>query len=331
MEVKTADINKTDSKFVNPAFEKQRSYRTSTPKNIMVFGEVLADVFPEKTILGGAPFNVARHLQAFHQHPVLLSRRGSDTLGDEILTQMQALNMDPLGMQVDQQFPTGKVLVNTVDKSHSFEILPNQAYDHIHSGVTHLVTLSTHPDLVYFGTLAQRNIESRLALDTFLSDAKCPRFLDINLRSPWFDTHIIRRSLQRADIVKLSDTELENITDLFNLLGNSPLENGRYLVKKFNLNYLFVTCGQNGAWLLNKKGEEVSIDGVDLGERLVNTVGAGDAFSAVCILGLLHGWSESLILNRATQFATAICLEQGATPAHLSFYDAFISDWGLSS
>ncbi len=326
------DISQPDDLYLKQTLKINSSSMTKQvvkKKNIMVFGEVLADIFPEKTILGGAPFNVARHLHAFQQHAILVSRAGNDQLGSELLVQMHELGMDEIGIQSDSNFPTGQVVVNMEGKSHSFDILPDQAYDHIHSGLTHFVTLSVHPDMVYFGTLAQRGIESRLALDTFLSDAKSPKFLDLNLRSPWFDKHIIRRSLLRADIVKLNDIELDKITSLFNLLGRNRLENGRYLVKKFELKYLFVTCGKDGAWLLNKEGEETNIEGLDLGERLVNTIGGGDAFSSVCILGLLSGWSESLILERANQFAAAICLEQGATPEHASFYDAFVSEWGL--
>lgn len=294
---------------------------------IAIFGEVLADVFPDRSVLGGAPYNVARHLLALGQHPVLFSRTGNDQLRQELFAEMSRMGMDDRGVQCDPSYPTGQVIVHLEKNDHRFEILPDQAYDHIHSGMVHLVAMATHPDMVYFGTLAQRSLTSRLALDKFLSDGKSPRFLDLNLRHPWYDKHVIQRSFLRADIVKLNANELEIVADLFKFPRARSVDHGRYLVEKYQLECLLVTCGADGAWCIGSDGDETNMAGNHLQNPLVDTVGAGDGFAAICILGLLKKWSLSVMLSRANAFAAALCGVRGAAPDCADFYRPFIEEW----
>lgn len=294
---------------------------------IALFGEVLADVFPNKTILGGAPYNVARHLRAFKQNPVLVSRTGNDALREQLLAELSNLGMDASSVQCDPVYPTGQVNVRMENGKHTFEILPNQAYDHIHAGLTHLAMLAIRPDLAYFGTLAQRVVESRLALDMFLSDAKSPRFLDLNLRYPWYDRHLIRRSLLRADIVKMNEEELNIICDMFRAPNANDSAKALFLMQKFGFKQLLVTCGEHGAWALTNEGNEARVTGQKIGGELVDTVGAGDGFSAIYILGVLRNWPIQQTLSRAGEFATALCKIRGAAPESQDFYLPFIRDW----
>lgn len=294
---------------------------------VALFGEVLADVFPDGHILGGAPFNVARHLQGFGLNPVMISRTGNDALREELLAEMNARGMDTSGIQCDPQYPTGQVTVHMDAGGHRFEILPYQAYDYIHAGVTHMLTMSIKPDLVYFGTLAQRNMESRLALDNFLNDARSPRFLDLNLRAPWYDKHTVRRSLLRADIVKMNEDELGALAVLLRLPGKSLPELAMAMLKRFNLKLVVITRGEQGAWQLNASGELQETGPQAMAQPLQDTVGAGDAFAAVYIVGHLQGWEASLTLTRANQFASALCAIRGAAPHDLAFYQPFVQEW----
>jgi fructokinase len=297
-------------------------------KVIGIFGEVLADIFPDKTVLGGAPFNVARHLQAFGLRPVLITRTGQDALRTELLQEMHRLKMDVSGLQIDAIYPTGQVKVQLTEDGHQFEILQNQAYDHIHAGITHMVTMSLKPELAYFGTLAQRSMPSRLALDEFLADGKCPRFLDINLRAPFYNKHTIRRSLLRSDIVKLNEDELLVVAKYFKIDAPSIHEKARQLLAEFDIKQVIVTAGAKGAWMVNANAIIKSdVEATDT--LLVDTVGAGDAFSAVCILGHALNWDPVTTLNRANQFASAICGVRGGAPADISFYKSFILEWEL--
>jgi fructokinase len=304
--------------------------KTKENKVIGIFGEVLADIFPDKTVLGGAPFNVARHLQAFGLRPVLISRTGKDALSTDLLQEMHRLNMDISGVQIDAIFPTGQVNVRlTEDGGHQFDILQDQAYDHIQAEIVHIVTKLLKPDLVYFGTLAQRSTTSRFALDAFLSDGQCPRFLDVNLRAPFYNKQTIRSSLMRSDIVKLNEEELLIIANYFKIDEPSAYDKASQLLAAFNIQQIIVTAGAKGAWMVNKNAIIKSDVETTAKTLLVDTVGAGDAFSAVCILGHGLNWDHVTTLNRANQFASAICSIRGGAPADISFYTPFILEWNL--
>jgi len=298
-------------------------------KVIGIFGEVLVDVFPDASVLGGAPFNVARHLKAFGMHPVFITRTGQDDNRRLFLKEMQKWKLDVSGLQVDSTYPTGQVQVHMTDDGHTFEILPNQAYDYIHAGIAHMMTMALKPSLVYFGTLAQRAMPSRLALDKFLADGKCPRFLDINLRSPWYNKHTVKRSLQRSDIVKLNDDELNIVGKYFKLEAPDAEALANLILKEFNLTYIIVTQGKLGAWITDGETVTHCSELPQSVKPLVDTVGAGDAFASVCILGEVLGWDIEVTLNRAHQFASAICRIRGGAPDSLSFYDSFKLDWSL--
>lgn len=300
-----------------------------TGRIVGLFGEVLADIFPDKQVLGGAPFNVARHLAAFNQHAVLITRVGDDQLKDELLNEMDWRGMDAIGVQQDPVYPTGKVEVTLDNGEPTYTILSEQAYDYIHAGMTHMITMSLKPELTYFGTLAQRNVKSRMALDQFLSDGKCPRFLDINLRKPWYNKHTLTRSLQRADIVKLNENELDLVAKTYSIEASDYPQKAIELLNKFDLRQVVVTCGAGGAWVLDAQNKLTIAVPPKNRKRIVDTVGAGDAFASVYILGLIESWDLMLTLQRANHFAAAICRIRGAVPDSLSFYIPFKKEWGI--
>ncbi|MBU0689992.1 MAG: carbohydrate kinase [Gammaproteobacteria bacterium] len=314
------------------ANEPHHAYKSpSTVKRsgatVALFGEVLADVFPDRSVLGGAPFNVARHLKAFGLNPVLITRTGNDALRAELLDAMAACGMDTMGVQCDQNYPTGQVKVHFEGGTHRFEILPDQAYDHIHATVARMVALSIHPELVYFGTLAQRHAASRSALKTLLKHSSVPTFFDVNLRSPWYDASVLRKSLQHADTVKLNDEEMSIMAELFGLPGDTLADRARSFIRVFGIGQVLVTCGAEGAWLVQRDGSEVSMMPKGAPITVADTVGAGDGFSAVFMFGQLQGWPGEQILARAHEFAAAICTIRGAAPEQADFYEPFLRAW----
>ena len=292
----------------------------------VLFGEMLADVFPDRTVPGGAPFNVARHLAAFGQAPLMVSRLGNDALGRRMLGDMLAGGMDTSAIQIDQKHPTGQVRVHMDNGGHRFEILPRQAYDFIDRDEAVLALETTGPALIYFGTLSQRHPVSRQALAVLLHGSSAIRFLDINLREPWYDKDTVRFSLGQADIVKLNDDELRILADLFGVGGGSESEQARELKRMFDIDRLIVPCGDRGAWQLEGPGE-VHGTPADKKPVIVDTVGAGDAFAAVCILGMVLGWRAETTLQRAERFAASICEIRGAVPEQRTFYRPFLKEW----
>ncbi len=235
--------------------------------------------------------------------------------------------MDTLGVQCDPVHPTGQVVVHMEQGGHRFEISPNQAYDFIHAGVARMVALSTQPELIYFGTLAQRHKVSRRALNILLQSVETPHLLDINLREPWYDVQTIRRSLLRADIVKVNNEELSGLARLLKLPGSTAVGQAEALIERFSLEKIVVTCGAEGAWQLTADGTKTNAGGGALSGAIVDTVGAGDGFASVFILGTLQGWPASLALSRANRFAAALCGLRGAIPDDDGFYDPFLREW----
>jgi len=298
-------------------------------QTVIAFGETLVDQFRDRNVLGGAPFNVACHLGALGAHPVLVTRAGKDALGDQLVQAMSERGLDLRGVQRDPARPTGRVKVTETARGHAFDILSDQAYDHIHARLARMVGLSLHPQMVYFGTLSQRG-DSRRALRELLGTVDACAFLDVNLRDPWVDADTLRWSLQQARVAKLNEDELDRIGALFALDGATPQARAAVLLSGFDLQRVVVTRGPAGAWTLDAAGRIESVDGMPL-EQVVDTVGAGDGFSAVFMLGMLRGWSLADQLARADAFARALCGIRGAVPASQDFYRPFIRDWKIQT
>lgn len=289
----------------------------------VVFGEVLFDSFADGAhVLGGAPFNVAWHLQAFGCAPLFISRIGNDELGEQVRTAMQGWGMQTTGLQSDPVRPTGQVCVHIENGEPAYDIVADQAYDAIDS--------ANLPDpgllsLIYHGSLAVRNNTSANALNTLLERHQPPVFLDINLRPPWWNRADAERMLSRTDWLKLNEHELTELlqTDIDSQAGAARL------LQQYDLSLVIITQGEKGAYVSLKSGEAFSVAPEGVSE-VVDTVGAGDAFTSVCILGLLQGWDMRQTLPRAQRFASAMVGVRGATVADRNFYAEFISDWNLT-
>lgn len=289
---------------------------------IILFGEVLFDRFPDgQQVLGGAPFNVAWHLQAFQQQPLLISRIGLDPSGQLIQAAMQNWGLNLTGLQLDADYPTGTVAVSLNQGEPDYQILPQQAYDFIAS--SGLAQLSA--PILYHGSLAIREPLSRQSLQCLKQHLQAKVFLDVNLRDPWWTLALVQNQLAAADWVKLNHQELKQLQ-----VGGSQLpEQMQLFINHYQLECLIVTLAEQGAIALNRQGEQVQIQPQPLQQALVDTVGAGDGFAAVILLGLLNDWSLALSMQRAQQFASALLTVQGATVNHPAFYQAFIQAWSV--
>jgi len=289
---------------------------------IAVFGEALFDQFPDgQQILGGAPFNVAWHLQAFNQRPCFISRVGNDALGDKIRQAMLDWGMAVENLQTDPDYPTGTVQVTINNGDPSYDILAEQAYDFI---------AAQQPDadrrysVIYHGTLALRNRTSEQALRNLTARHQGKVFIDVNLRAPWWHKETVYQWLDKAQWVKLNDDELMHLAPQQNTVQDTM----RWFLARHGLEVLVVTCGSRGALAVSQAGEFIEVVPVD-DLAIADTVGAGDAFAAVLLLGMQHGWPLQLTMERAQSFASALVTKRGATVQDLSFYRPFIDAWNL--
>jgi fructokinase len=289
---------------------------------ITVFGEVLFDHFPDgNKVLGGAPFNVAWHLQAFGGNPQFISRIGNDPSGIQIRVAMQSWGMSPDFLQQDFCYPTGQVAVAIEQVEPSYSILPDQAYDFIEmEGLNSL----NHTGILYHGTLTTRSPTSRETLVSLRALHQGKIFIDVNLRQPWWNKADVLGFIKDADWVKLNLHELQALQDDVADVKTSMKE----FLFRYKLGGIIVTCGEEGALALDNSGEFFSVSpttSVDL----IDTVGAGDAFSAILLLGINLGWPLGQTMERAQLFASAITGQRGATVDDLNFYQPFIASWQL--
>lgn len=292
---------------------------------IMILGEVLGDVFPEQTIIGGAPYNVARHCHAFGLDVHLLTAVGNDALGERILAEMQDKGLSIAGVQQSATLPSGQVMVHLGAHGHRFEILDQQAYDDMQWSPVEALTTQHPPRLVYLGSLALRHASMQALADQWLNMCTATVFCDINLRAPWYDAQSLRQVLQAADILKINHEELPEVCKLLGLPGSPDInELARQLLMVFGLSEMFVTCGEQGSFWLDAYGNGFRAPPMKLQTPFVDSVGAGDAYTAVVIRGLLAGWSRQTMLTRAAWFAASICGIRGAVPAEADFYDDFL-------
>ncbi|MBT8420347.1 MAG: carbohydrate kinase [Gammaproteobacteria bacterium] len=288
----------------------------------MILGEVLFDRFPSgETVLGGAPFNVAWHLKGFGATPLFISRVGGDDPGREIRGAMRNWNMDRAGLQQDVHHPTGTVRVTLEGGQPTFDILPDQAYDYIDAMAadTALATVGK-PGLLYHGTLIVRTAAMHGMLETLLTNSGLPVFVDVNLRAPWWNESDIKPILQRARWVKVNDDELTIIANLLGCRTDDPDKMARYIQTVCGIHLLIVTRGHRGAIALDETGRTLSVTPNDPNSEIVDTVGAGDAFSAVIIMGLLQDWPLSAMMQKAQTFASRVCRLRGAITTDPDFY-----------
>jgi len=289
----------------------------------VIFGEVLYDCFPGgQAVLGGAPFNVAWHLQGFGLSPLFISRVGDDPLGHRVRDSMHKHGMDTSGLQLDSLRPTGKVTITLSGNSHSFEIMPDQAYDYIGRDA-----LPPLPDaaLFYHGSLATRSPVSAQTL-AFLRARFTDRCLiDVNLRSPWWQRQQVLDLVAGAWLVKLNDEELQQLVPD----TEDDASRMQQLLGSAGLQMLLTTRGAAGAELLTAGGESYRVV-PDSVTRVVDTVGAGDALTSIFIAGVLQGWPYRQTLERAQAFASAIVGRRGAIVEEPGFYQSFTDAWGLA-
>ena len=291
----------------------------------LIFGEVLFDEFPDGSrVLGGAPFNVAWHLQAFGLQPLFISALGEDEAGQQIIAAMRAWGMDLSGVQQVVDYPTGIVEVGFENGEPHYNIVSDSAWDFIRP--TDLPPQLPPLSVFYHGSLALRQVVSHTTWQWLRQQTEAPRFMDINLRSPWWNAEGIPHMLEGIRWLKLNEHELQEIVPEH----NTTTSRLPFLFQQQPLEWVIVTQGQTGAIAVSRDQEVLQVKPQTQTSALVDTVGAGDAFSSVVVLGLSHGWPMQQILERAQAFASAIIGIRGAMSHERSFYQPFLQDWQLT-
>jgi len=288
------------------------------PFTIVGLGEAVFDVFPDRKVLGGTSLNVA--VQA-HQlqvslggRGVLLSRIGNDDLGKRLQNEFKNRDLPLEFVQVDQEKPTGQVLVSFIEGAPSYEIVKDTAWDFLEF-TEHEGELASVCDAVSFGSMSQRHPVSHEATQAFLSEAKnALKIFDVNLRMDLFTAEILDEGCRVANLVKLNDEEIGAVAPLLDLPCGNALEQSEAICEKYDLEAVVFTRGKRGTAALTGKGW---IEGAPASFPLAenaDSVGAGDACTAALLTARLLGRSWQNSLDMANQHGAFVASQAGATP-----------------
>ncbi|AOU99091.1 hypothetical protein BI364_15100 [Acidihalobacter yilgarnensis] len=280
----------------------------------VIMGEVLFDCFGDDSVLGGAPFNVAWHLQGFGLNPRFVSRVGADALGAEARARMQDWGLDTRWLAIDPEHPTGRVSVHLTDGQPSYDILPAQAYDYI---LPPDALGGCGDSLFYHGSLVARSEVSRATLLGLRAAFAGRVFVDVNLRDPWWSMVTLWPLVVGAAWLKLNEDEAIRLVEA----GDAAR-----LARERQAGRVVLTRGAQGADVYDGREHLHHVTPPTVVD-LVDAVGAGDAFSAVVILGLIEDWAWPVLLRRATAFAARVCGWRGALSDDRTIYREILSDW----
>jgi fructokinase len=288
--------------------------RTMQPQAgaIVGIGEVLWDLLPDGRQLGGAPLNFAFHCHQLGQKAVVVSRVGVDEAGQAIRAELAARGLSEDFVQDDATYPTGTVPVRIGESGQpAFTITEDVAYDHLAPDAS-WDALFGQAVAVCFGTLVQRTAQARFAVRTALTLARNALIIcDINLRQHFYSRATIEESLRQCRWVKLSDNEMTLLQPLLGLRDRGPSATLRDLRQRYQIELACMTRGEHGC-LLQTDDEEIAVPGIPV--KVVDTVGAGDAFTAGLLVKTLKGRALVDAAAFANRLASRVAASRGGTP-----------------
>jgi fructokinase len=280
---------------------------------IVGIGEVLWDVYPDAAHFGGAPANFACHAASLDAEAWMVSAVGADDLGAKALQKLREREVHCNLVHIDAGHTTGRVLVTlNPDGQASYEFASDTAWDHL-TWSENLAPLAARCDAVCFGALGQRSPVSRATIRRFiaLTSPTALRVFDVNLRQRFYDAETIHASLTLASAVKLNEDELPIVGELCGLRAVTPREMLIELAGRFDLRLAALTRGAQGSLLIAGTVED---DCPAVPTMVVDTVGAGDAFTATLVSGFLRGLPLDAVNRHANAMASFVCSQRGATP-----------------
>ncbi len=280
---------------------------------VVGLGEVLWDVLPDGDHFGGAPANVALHAAALGAEAWLVSAVGRDARGNAALARLDAAGVQRGAVPQLSEHPTGVVRVTLDRAGHPvYDIASASAWDHVPWSAA-VQEVAERADAIAFGSLAQRAPVSRATIRRAVAATRDAawRLFDVNLRQDYYDAEVLTTSLEHANAVKLNDEELPVVARLCGLSAAPPVDQLRALCDRFALRLAALTRGPCGAVLVTP---DQVCESVAPPTVVADTVGAGDAFTATLLIGMLAGRPLDEVSRRANAVASYVCSQPGATP-----------------
>jgi fructokinase len=291
----------------------------SDRKSIVGLGELLWDVLPAGPQLGGAASNFAVMAARLGNNGAIATRIGTDPLGREAMAFLKTTPLDTRYIQEDFSRVTGTVTVALEQGEPRYTIHEPVAWDFLEF-TPHWLALAEQADAVCFGTLAQRSPASRRTIESFLHETRpeCVRVFDVNLRAPFFTPEIVEQSLELATIFKLNADEMPQVLSLLGFPdseGITPdflLNGARQIIDQFPVQLVAITLGAQGSLLITRK-EVDRHPGYPA--KIVDAVGAGDAFTAALTHYYLRGAALSQLNAAGNRWGAWVASRAGAMPA----------------
>ena len=287
------------------------------------FGEILWDVLPDGRMPGGAPLNVAYHLNKLGLSSSIISKIGDDENGVKLERLLDGWQINKSLLQRDTIHPTSEVIARVGSRNEvSYEIVFPVAWDFIDHQSTIDSALKPSTYFVY-GSLASRNTLSRETLFKFL-ESDAIKVFDINLRPPFFDKRLLANLMERADIIKFNESELHMAQILFGGRFINEREQVRFIQERFSVPEVIVTKGEFGAsyYRMDQSyhawGSEVKVN---------DTIGSGDSFLAAFIASHQQGLAPKTIIKNAIGMGAFIATKKGGCPEYeIEEYKKFIDE-----
>lgn len=280
--------------------------------NVVCYGEVLWDIFPEGKRAGGAPFNVAYNLNRMGANVRMVSRVGNDELGEKLLSKIRSWSISTDGIQIDEKHPTGTVIANFDEHNEAhYDIVEQVAWDYIDTLDADIEAVK-QADALVFGTLAMRHETSRKTIFKLMEQARFNVF-DINLRPPFYDVKTIKEILHKVQLAKFNKAELRLVLDF---LGKNYIDEDdsiRFIQDTFELPEIIISKGSKGAIYYNGD-EHYQYPAVKI--EIKDTVGSGDSFLAGFLAKRLANASADEIMTQATSLGAYITSKEGACPPY---------------
>ena len=281
-----------------------------SPHKVICYGEVLWDILLTGPLPGGAPMNVAYHLNKLGANPALITKVGEDDYGRDLLELLLEDGVT-VNYETDPEYPTGLVYAN-VGENHemAYDIVYPSAWDFI-EWKQEYADLVSKAEYIVFGSLTSRNDVSRNTLYQLLEVAK-KKVFDINLRSPHFEQKQLKYLLQRTDLLKMNLAELELVSNWFDKSGPAT-DRIKFVQDHFKIDQIIVTKGGDGA-IVNDLGAIYEHPGYKVSVQ--DTIGSGDSFLAGFLAQTLKGSSIERALDFAAGIGAFVATKAGGCPEY---------------
>ncbi len=269
---------------------------------LLAFGEVLYDVFGDKKTIGGAPLNVSYHFSKCGGKADIISAVGDDELGRDALRVMEKVGIGTEYV-VLSSYPTGRADVVMDGEEADYVFNSPCAWDDVYIASE----LPKSVDVFYWGTLALRSKKSLETFRKISNNIKARiKYFDVNMRKTFYSPLVIREGLEKCNVLKVNENELPLISTLMGV------ENVDDLKRRFSIDIVILTEGEKGSRIYADNTIKIPAVKIDV----VDTVGAGDSYSACFLYNYLKTGDVIYSGEMATFLSAFVCSRRGGMPEY---------------